>query len=139
MAYKPIQVKRIKKTILKGIREGKSIDQMTNEKGIPSVNTVYKWLNKDAVFCEEYTHARKQQVKYYGEKIERVITELKADTEPSREKTDIARLEIDSLKWIAARMQPKVYGSNTMQNNIQINTVQPVTGMTIVDEVEGKE
>ena len=132
--YKDKQVTQYKQIVLDNIIKGMSISKMVAQNLIPDDNLVYKWLNNDTQFKDNYARARLEQVEYYGEKIENVVKELKEDNEPSREKTDIARLEIDSLKWIAARMLPKKYGANTV-NNTNIQIVQPVTGMTILDEL----
>ena len=133
--YKPAEIKSIKKKLLKGIREGSSIEQLHSKNNIPSKNVIYKLLNKDAQFRDDYTRAREQQALFYAEKIGGVITALKTDSAPSREKTDIARLEVDALKWIASKLLPKVYGSLNNQTNVQVN-IQPVTGMSILDSTE---
>jgi hypothetical protein len=86
-------------------------------------------------FKDDYTHARQKQALFYVEKIENVIDNLKTSSEKSRENTDIARLEIDSYKWIASKLLPKVFGNAATQTNIQVN-VTPVTGMQIVDSIE---
>jgi len=131
--YKPIERKAIKKNILKEIRKGKSINEIKNKNGIPDDNTIYTWLNKDAEFKDNYVRARQDQAIFYAEKIQSVISDLK-EHEPSRELTDIARLEIDTLKWTASKLLPKVYGSSLNQTNIQVN-VEPVKGMTIVNDM----
>lgn len=133
MSYTPIQVKNKKKEFLKRIAKGESLRQICSEKNTIDDNTVYKWLNKDMRFRERYAHAREQQALFYTEKIDTVIAELKEDQSPSREKTDIARLEIDSYKWIASKLLPTVYGTNQQQTNVQVN-IQQVTGMNIIDE-----
>ena len=133
--YKPIQISKHKETILQRIEQGESLLQICRSKSTPDDNTVYKWLNEDAQFKDDYTHARQKQALFYVEKIENVVQNLKDSSEHSRERTDIARLEIDSYKWIASKLLPKVFGSNLNQTNIQVN-VQPVTGMQIVDEDE---
>lgn len=131
--YTITEVKKHKDNVLKLIAQGKSINEIEMQNGIPSNDTIYKWLNIDAQFKDNYIRARQDQALFYAEKVGYVIKELKDDKKPSREKTDIARLEIDSLKWIASKLLPKVYGSNQHQTNIQVN-IQPVTGMQIVDE-----
>ena len=133
--YKVTEIKKHKENILNRIQEGESLLQICKDKSIPDDNTVYKWLNIDAQFKDDYTHARQKQALFYVEKIENVIYKLKADSEHTREKTDIARLEIDSYKWVASKLLPKVFGSAANQTNIQVN-VQPVTGMQIVDTIE---
>ena len=129
----------IKEKILNLISEGKSLNEIQKTKGLPDSNTIYIWLNKDKEFKDNYTRARQEQAMFYAEKIEQTISNLKDSTEKSRELTDIARLEIDSYKWIASKLLPKVYGSQ-QQTNIQINNnIDPVRGMSIVDEEELKE
>lgn len=133
MAYSLIQVKEKKENILKLISEGKSINEIANTNNIPDDNTVYKWLNKDKQFREDYVRAREQQALFYAEKIDKVINDL--PDEPTREQLDKARLKVDANKWIASKLLPKVYGSNQQQTNVQVN-IAPITGMEIVDSSE---
>jgi len=132
--YKPIERETIKRKVLEAIQEGQSINAIQKTNGIPDSNTLYRWLNKDADFRDNYVRARETQAVFYAEKIGNVIQDLKNSSEQSRELTDIARLEIDSYKWIASKLLPKVYGTNQQQTNVQVN-IQPVTGMQIVDDV----
>ena len=133
--YSVIQIQDIKKKVLQSISEGKSLNEIQKTNGIPDSNIIYTWLNKDTQFKDNYVRAREEQALYYAEKIQDVIQVLKDSDKPSREVTDIARLEIDSLKWIASKLLPKLYGSSQNQTNIQVN-VTPVTGMQIIDDVE---
>jgi len=123
---------KIQDNIIEEMINGNSLNAICKLKGYPEQKTIYNWLNKDTQFLQKYTHAREQQALFYAEKIENTITNLKASAEKSRELTDIARLEIDSYKWIASKLLPKVYGTNNNTTNVQVN-VQPVTGMNIVD------
>ena len=133
--YSIIEIEKHKETILQRIATGESLLQICRDKTIPGNDVVYKWLNSDAQFKDDYTHARQKQALFYVEKIENVIDNLKTSSEKSRENTDIARLEIDSYKWIASKLLPKVFGNAATQTNIQVN-VTPVTGMQIVNEIE---
>ena len=133
--YSVIQIQDIKKKVLQSISEGKSLNEIQKTNGIPDSNIIYTWLNKDTQFKDNYVRAREEQALYYAEKIQDVIQVLKDSDKPSREVTDIARLEIDSLKWIASKLLPKLYGSSQNQTNIQVN-VTPVTGMQIIDDGE---
>ena len=134
--YSITERETIKEKILNLISEGKSLNEIQKTKGLPDSNTIYIWLNKDKEFKDNYTRARADQAMFYAEKIEQTISNLKSSSEKSRELTDIARLEIDAYKWIASKLLPKVYGSQ-QQTNIQINNnIEPVRGMSIVDEEE---
>lgn len=129
--YKPKEIKRLKKTIIEKIKEGKSINEIETKNGIPSNDTIYKWLNNDAQFKDNYLRARGDQALFYAEKIDNVIKEL--PDAPTREQLDKARLQIDAYKWTASKLLPKIYGAAAAQTNIQVN-VQPVTGMEIFDD-----
>ena len=131
--YNVIDKQKIQDNIINEMIKGNSINSICKLKSYPEQKTIYNWLNSDKDFLQKYTHAREQQAQFYAEKITNVVQELKDSSEHSRELTDIARLEIDSYKWIASKLLPKVYGSNQSQTNIQVN-VSPVTGMQIIDE-----
>ena len=147
--YSNKQLINIKETVLKELTEGKSLNTICKDNNIQPTQ-VYRMLNKDTQFCDNYTHAREQQALFYAEKIDKVINDLKdianesindIDTDINaikskkkyiRELTDISRLEIDSLKWVSSKLLPKIYGSN-VQNNTQINiNSEPITGMRII-------
>ena len=130
--YTLIETKQKKESFIKRITEGESLRTICKDENEIDDNTLYTWLHKDKHFKEQYVHARKEQGLFYKEKIENVIAELKENDIQSRELTDIARLEIDALKWIASKLLPKVYGSATQQQLVQVN-IQPITGMQIVD------
>ena len=128
--YKPIERETIKKKVLKAIQEGQSINAIQKTNGIPDSNTLYKWLNKDKEFRDNYTRARADQAVFYAEKIENTIKQLKESGDITRETIDVARLEIDAYKWTASKLLPKVYGTNQQQTNVQVN-IAPITGMDI--------
>ena len=75
---------------------------LENEPGMPSRDTVYKWLIEDADFSDNYTRAREAQADFYADE----ITDI-ADTEDDPNK---ARVRIDARKWAAGKLKPKVYG-----------------------------
>jgi len=133
--YSIIEREKIQNKVIDEMIKGNSINSICKLKTFPEQKTIYNWLNKDKDFLQKYTHAREQQALFYAEKITNVVQELKDSSKHSRELTDIARLEIDSYKWIASKLLPKVYGTNQQQTNVQVN-IQPVTGMQIVDDTQ---
>ena len=130
--YSPVEVEKKKELFLNRIEQGESMREICKDKNSPDDNTLYRWLNKDKQFREQYARAREQQALFYTEKIEKVIVELKNSGDYTREDIDVARLEIDSYKWVASKLLPKVYGTNQQQTNVQVN-IAPVTGMQIID------
>jgi len=130
--YSLVEVKTIKKNVLKQLECGKSLNQLVNKNGIPDENTIYKWLNKDEQFRDKYARSREKQALYYTEKIDKTIQDFKLIPDPDRNKIDVLRIEVDYLKWTASKLLPKVYGSAQNVNNIQVN-LTPVEGMQIYD------
>jgi len=129
--YNVIDKETLKDNIINEITNGKSLAVICNNESSLSSSEVYRLLNKDEQFRDRYVRAREQQALFYAEKMQQTIADL--PEKPTREEVDKCRLSIDVDKFIAARLLPKVYGSNQNQTNIQVN-VSPVTGMQIIDE-----
>ncbi len=129
----------IKCNVLNKIEEGRALVEIVNELGINN-STIYRWLNKDEDFRNNYTRARRNQALFYVERIQEVIyylhNQVDIHGEPielTRERINAAALEIDTYKWIACKLLPKVFGSATDITNVQINLNQ-ITGMSITNE-----
>lgn len=127
--YKGQELIDIKDTILKRITGGESLNKIVNS-GLIDDNTVFRWLNKDTQFRDNYTRARQDQALFYVEKNQEVIEAI--PVKPTREQLDKARLILENNRWNASRLLPKVFGNAINQTNIQINTEQ-ITGMKIVN------
>jgi len=130
--YKPTDKKRIKKQIIKGIEKGLSIIQLTAGKETPDANTINNWLNKDTDFLKEYARAKENHFILESYKMLEIIDSCGL----TKEEIMKARAQVDVRQWFLGRLKPKRFGSNTAQTNIQINNVQPVTGMQILDSTE---
>lgn len=74
------------------------------ENGLPPPQTVYRWTEDNDAFREEYTRARQYQAHVYADQ----IIEL-ADT---AEDANLARIQVDTRKWYASKVIPKLYGDN---------------------------
>lgn len=126
--YTPEEIAAAKSHILDEISTGKSLDAVVRDDmglSLPSRETIYTWLreghnNFDAVFSDDYERARDLR----AERIFEEILEI-SDTPIEGEVTKIGtagievtksdminhrRLQVDSRKWILARMSPKKYG-----------------------------
>jgi hypothetical protein len=128
--YSITDKEKLKDNIINDITNGKSLAVICSKNTNLSSSEVYRLLNKDAEFRDRYVRAREQQALFYAEKMQQTIEDL--PDKPTREEVERARLSIDVDKFIAARLLPKVYGTNSNTTNVQVN-VQPVTGMNIVD------
>jgi hypothetical protein len=90
--------------------EGESVLKICRDEHMPARVTVYKWIESNAAFRQQYNYAREAQAHYYADLIRDVAFDDSGDffVEDGRTVTDHARvqrarLKVDTLKWIAAR------------------------------------
>ena len=101
---------------------GEALATICEDEGMPSVATWFRWLDERPDLREDYTRAREAQ----AEHMDRLIWQ--AATQPAERITitgkdgkskvtgvdngDVQhrRLLVDTLKWRAAHLRPKVYG-----------------------------
>ncbi len=110
--------------ILTQISEGTPLARICEQPGMPVRSTVFKWITKDPEMKAAYELARQEQAHYLFEKaIELAFDETK-DRKPiwdddkkevvghTYDKTHIARarLQVDTVKWAAAKLFPRAYG-----------------------------
>lgn len=88
------------------IAGGKSMRSFCELEGMPSAETVRRWLRDLPDFRAQYAHAREEQADYYADQIIEI-----ADTETDNQR---ARNRIDARKWRAAKLLPKVYGDKVV-------------------------
>jgi hypothetical protein len=69
---------------------------------MPASSAIYRWLDTNQIFKEQYTQARIKQADYYAEMI--------VDEAFSSHDAAIGRLRMDALKWAASKIAPKKYG-----------------------------
>lgn len=71
---------------------------------LPSDRTFYRRLADDPEFCQRYARAREAQAHREADEIRQI-----ADA-ATPEDVNVARLRIDTRKWRAGKLAPKVYG-----------------------------
>jgi len=91
---------------LRRISHGRSIANVCSDEDMPTTTTVYDWISKDSAFSERYARACADRGLLYADRISDISDKLmKGEIAP-----DVARVAIDSYKWISARLVPKLYG-----------------------------
>ena len=91
------------------IAEGRSVAEICARPDMPSQQSVYTWLKQDEDFLERYARAREAQ----ADKLAKEILELSDKIEDDNPvKVQRARLQVDSRKWLAARLAPKKYSDH---------------------------
>ena len=105
-------------SVLSLLAEGKSLRKSAKEAGT-SEGTVYRWLDVNPQFAEEYARVRACAYRMLADEIIEISDE--ADVEAKYEGDDVRldlsatavarnRLRVDSRKWMLSKMLPKVYG-----------------------------
>ena len=76
---------------------------------MPGMSTVMDWLESDAEFRSKYARAREHQADLLFEG----MADIEADVLTGDLKADAARVVLDSQRWRAEKLKPKVYGAKS--------------------------
>ena len=93
-------------TLLEQIEIGKSMREVCRMDGMPDHGTVIRWMRDDAVLATKYARARMAQADTLFDRMEAVEEAVAAGTMDSH----AARVVLDSMRWRASKLAPKVYG-----------------------------
>ena len=148
---RPPKSQAFKNKICKYIAEGKTLRQIAKLKDGVSMETVNEWRRNDTAFAEQYARAKHIQCDSYADEINDLSLELfnkaneeiespKFGTEAKPKKQGVTnatvqalRLLIDTRKWTASKLKPKVYG-----NSIKIESDSERTINVIIDTDDAK-
>lgn len=99
------------------------IHKICKQKGFPGVSTIFAWLQDERYkdFQEWYARARQLQAELLKDEMISVAYDSSKDTKvietrhgeievEDKEWTSRSRLKVDTLKFIASKLWPKVYG-----------------------------
>jgi hypothetical protein len=109
----------IAEEICRRMADGESVLKICKEPGMPSTAAIFRWLEANSAFREQYARARELQAHHYFERIVQIAFDDKSDffidNETGKVTSDHvrvarARLQVDALKWCSAKLLPKVYG-----------------------------
>lgn len=111
--------------ICERLGEGESLRKICSDEAMPDKSTIMRWLADRAEFRDQYARAREAQADYWAEEIVEIAdTPVEGEkTEESEQGTKVVRedmlghrrLQIDTRKWLMARMAPKKYGDKITQ------------------------
>lgn len=107
--------------ICERLASGLSLRAICRHKAMPSKSTVFKWLGENATFADQYARAREAQADLYVDEMVSIADTPKVGQKTKRtadgkvettsfDMTEHRRLQIETRKWVAARMRPKKYG-----------------------------
>jgi hypothetical protein len=106
MAYATDDVAEIQDKVVDAIQTGRSLRQVCADDGMPDFRTVQRWIVADGQFAVKYTRARVAQADTLFDRMEAVEEAVSAGTMDSH----AARVVLDSMRWRASKLAPKVYG-----------------------------
>jgi hypothetical protein len=102
------------------IAEGRSLKKTCEGEGMPSMLTVFKWLQDGELkaFHANYARARDEQVAKFADELQDIADDASNDFSVDEDGNEIvnhehiqrSKLRIDTRKWILAKMMPKKYG-----------------------------
>lgn len=100
----------------------------------PHPAQVYKWLVKYPFFRDLYALARRNQIQIYVDEIVEISDDSSRDTcvnEDGKKVTDHehinrARLRVDSRKWIAGKLVPRLYGDKFLDKETSDSLISKI-------------
>lgn len=103
------------------IATGEALYKICQEDNMPCLTSVYGWLRTNETFAQNYTRAKEDSGETLASRSQAVMDESPV-LDPVTGKIDSAwvqlqRLKIDTLKWHAGKLKPKVYGDKLDVNH----------------------
>lgn len=108
---------------------GKNIKEICRQENMPHFSTIFDWLQQDAEFRERYMTALANKAMIVDAQIDETLDSIRhyADlVNQNKLKKDAAivgvhqaRLEIDTLKWKAAKYYPRMFGADTQRVEVE--------------------
>ena len=136
MAYAIDEVTEIQEKLLAEIQTGRSLRQVCTDEGMPHFTTVLRWVAADGQFASKYARARTAQADTLFDRMEAVEEAVSAGTMDSH----AARVVLDSMRWRASKLAPKVYGDrldvSVSDTRISISGALQAAQARLVDVVD---
>ena len=97
---------------------GDTLDQLKAQYGIPDKHTIYMWTQRYDHFLTAYARARIAQAQLFADEVIEISDCVAFDTvidehgqaRANNEWIARSRLRVDSRKWLATKLLPRVYG-----------------------------
>lgn len=107
------------------ISEGESLRSICKDDGMPSQVAVFKWLGKEGndALVKQYARARDVQADTIFDECLDIADQYDPDKEAlNPDHINRAKLRIETRKWMAGKLRPKVYGDKLdVEHNGSLN------------------
>ena len=108
-------------SICSDLAEGKSLRTVCKGDGMPSTQTVFRWIRQFPEFRDQYARAKEESADAMAEDILDIADSSSNDWMEVHDKENVgyrlngdainrSRLRVDTRKWIASKLKPKRYG-----------------------------
>jgi len=97
----------------------KGIKRLCNENSHwPNKTTIFTWLKNNSTFSDQYARAKKCQIETFVDEIIDIADDSSQDQVMNEQGNTVcnsefiarSRLRIDTRKWLASKLVPRVYG-----------------------------
>lgn len=92
--------------IMVQLETGRSLIQVCKDDGMPDRETISRWIRDEPGYAAKYAYARAMQADTLFSEMADVEAKVQAGTMDSH----AARVVLDSMRWRASKLAPKVYG-----------------------------
>lgn len=93
------------------IAKGRSVASVCTDDDMPHRATIYEWLAQNPDFSDRYARASEQRADHYFDEM------LDIADRALPEEVQKAKLQIDTRKWVLARMNPKKYSDKHQEED----------------------
>ena len=95
----------------------------------PSLDTIFRWKKKYKYFSDLYARAKQQQIEPLVDEILEIADDgendytvnAKGQTVADHDHIQRSKLRIDTRKWLASKLAPKIYGDRIQVENTNPN------------------
>jgi hypothetical protein len=116
--------------VFDGMMEGRTLREIVVGLGV-SESTVRKWLVADEHLGRMYESARLVMAQALAERALELVREV------APEEVSAKRLQVDTLRWAAERMNPKMFGGKLLgaggKTQVKVQVVEEVMDGVVVD------
>lgn len=98
----------------------------------PSKDTIFEWLKKYSDFSDQYVQAKQLQIETFIDDILEIADDASQDLVTNEHGNLVsnnvsiarARLRIDTRKWLASKLVPKIYGLGKKDNVANVSVLE---------------
>lgn len=107
--------------------EGKSLQRLCSEHDHwPVRSKIYEWRRIHPYFRDKYTEAKKEQIETFIDEIIEISDDTSRDSRENSQGDEVAnsewlnrsRLRVDTRKWLAGKLCPRLYGENVLAQEL---------------------